>query len=101
LEADYDCLVNILGIYGGNYFDIHQPKGIGMIELIGIVSMILAIAGVILNNRRLRICFIVWIISNSLTLIIHICSGIYSLAVRDLVFLILAFEGWFLWKAKY
>jgi nicotinamide riboside transporter PnuC len=71
-----------------------------MIELIGTVSTILAIAGVILNNRRLRTCFLLWLISNSLSLIIHTQTGVWSLVARDGIFLILAIEGWIKWGRK-
>ena len=71
-----------------------------MLELIGTISTILAVTGVILNNRRLRVCFLVWMVSNSLTLIIHGHTGIWSLAVRDGIFLILAVEGWIKWGRK-
>jgi nicotinamide riboside transporter PnuC len=68
-----------------------------MIELIGTIATALAIAGVILNNRRLRWCFLLWMVSNSLTLGIHAQTGVWSLVVRDAVFLVLAIEGWIKW----
>ena len=68
-----------------------------MIELIGTVATILAITGVVLNNRRIRWCFVIWICSNTLTLIIHAQTGVWSLVVRDAVFLVLAVEGWIRW----
>ena len=71
-----------------------------MIEFIGIISGILAIIGVLANNRRLRWCFIVWMVSNAMSLVIHFDAGIWSLVVRDAVFLILAVEGWFKWGRK-
>ena len=71
-----------------------------MIEYIGIISGILAIIGVLANNRRLRWCFIVWMVSNAMSLVIHFDAGIWSLVVRDAVFLILAVEGWFKWGRK-
>jgi len=69
-----------------------------MIELIGTTAAILAITGVVLNNRRLRLCFLLWLVSNSLTLIIHAQTGVWSLAARDAIFLILAVEGWIKWS---
>ena len=70
------------------------------IEYIGTISTLLAIAGVLANNRRKRVCFAIWVISNSLTLVIHAQTGVWSLVVRDAVFLILAVEGWFKWGRK-
>jgi len=59
-----------------------------------------AIIGVILNNRRLRLCFILWILSNAGTAIFHIQAGQWGLVFRDLIFLILAFQGWFMWGKR-
>jgi nicotinamide riboside transporter PnuC len=67
------------------------------IEIVGIVSGLLAIVGVILNNRRLRACFVLWWVSNASSLIIHLSLGCYSLAIRDFVFFVLAIEGWIRW----
>ncbi|KKN22334.1 hypothetical protein LCGC14_0916000 [marine sediment metagenome] len=71
-----------------------------MIEIIGVFATILAVTGVLANNRRLRWCFIVWMVSNSLTAGIHAYAGIWSLLVRDVIFLALAVEGWRMWKKK-
>jgi len=68
-----------------------------MLETIGTIATVLAITGVLANNRRLRWCFIVWMVSNSLTAGIHAYAGIWSLFVRDAIFLILAVEGWKKW----
>ena len=71
-----------------------------MLELIGLISTILSVVGVLLNNRRLIWCFPIWLISNTLSLAIHWQSDIWSLTVRDAVFIVLAVEGWLLWKRK-
>lgn len=69
-------------------------------EIAGIAATVLAVAGVVLNNRRLRICFIFWMISNALTAGIHGNAAIWSLFVRDIVFFSLAIEGWIKWGKK-
>ena len=71
-----------------------------MIEIIGFISGVLAVIGVLANNRKLRWCFLVWMVSNAMSLVIHADAGIWSLAIRDAVFLLLAFEGWFKWGRK-
>jgi len=71
-----------------------------MTELIGSIATVLAIIGVVGNNRRLRWCFLLWMVSNSLTLVIHAQTGVWSLVVRDAVFLVLAVEGWHRWGKK-
>ena len=71
-----------------------------MQEIIGIIATILAVIGVITNNRRLRVCFLFWLVSNALTGGIHAEAGIWSLLVRDAIFFVLAIEGWFKWGRK-
>ena len=71
-----------------------------MIELLGTIATILAVVGVVLNNRRLIWCFPLWLASNSLCLYIHAEASIWSLAARDATFLLLAVEGWYRWKKK-
>ena len=50
-----------------------------MIELIGVISTILAITGVISNNRRYRVCFLIWMVSNGFSAAVHFWAGIWSL----------------------
>ena len=63
-------------------------------EIIGVASTLLAVTGVFLNNRKIRICFLVWMVSNGLSLLIHSRARIWSLTARDAIFLVLAVEGW-------
>ena len=71
-----------------------------MIELISIVCGTLAVAGVVANNRKVIWCFPIWMISNSMSAGLHVHAELYSLAARDVVFLVLAVEGWIIWKRK-
>jgi nicotinamide riboside transporter PnuC len=68
-----------------------------MTEIIGAVAGVLAVAGVVLNNRRLIWCFPVWFVSNGICCGLHAHAGLWSLAARDAVFLVLSGEGWFRW----
>ncbi len=70
------------------------------LEYIGTAATIIAIVGVVLNNSRRRQCFILWFASNGMTLAIHLSVGVWSLAARDAVFLVLAVHGWFMWGRK-
>ena len=70
-----------------------------MIELIGTIAGIVAVTGVVLNNYRLRACFLLWLASNTLSMGIHIHADLWSLAGRDMVFLALACHGWWVWTA--
>ena len=71
-----------------------------IIEIIGLIATTFAVVGVITNNRRLRLCFLLWLVSNGLTGLIHAYMGIWSLMVRDVIFFVLAIEGWFKWGHK-
>lgn len=71
-----------------------------MYEICGIIATILAVAGVILNNRLNIACFYVWLVSNAITLALHVHVGLWSLAIRDAIFLALAVEGLMRWKSR-
>lgn len=71
-----------------------------MIETIGTVATLIAIAGVWMNNRRRIECFYLWLASNALTLGVHVHAGIWSLALRDVVFLALAVDGLRRWRRE-
>ena len=69
-------------------------------ELLGWTATCVALAGVWLNNKRRRECFILWIFSNSASAVIHLATGPTALVFRDLAFLALAVHGFFLWGRK-
>jgi nicotinamide riboside transporter PnuC len=71
-----------------------------MTELLGTIATVIAVAGVVANNRKWRICFWLWLVSNGLTAAIHAQTGIWSLCVRDIIFFGLAVEGLWLWKKQ-
>ena len=70
-------------------------------EIIGTIATIFAVVGVITNNRRLRVCFLLWLVSNALSGAIHAQAAIWSLMARDAIFFVLAIEGWFKWGRKW
>ena len=61
------------------------------------VATVLAVSGVLCNNARLRWCFPLWVVSNAITLVYHVRARLWGLACRDVVFLVLAVIGWFMW----
>jgi len=69
-----------------------------MSEVIGIIATVLAVSGCVMNNRRRRVCFGLWIISNILCGWLHFETQLWSLLVRDVIFSALAVEGWILWN---
>jgi len=68
------------------------------VECISTLANVLAVWGVLLNNHRRRRCFVVWMFSNSLTAAIHLYAGLWSLLVRDVLFLALAVHGYIAWR---
>jgi len=67
-------------------------------EIIGGIVCVLAVVGVLLNNRKMIGCFYFWIVSNSLSGLLHWNAGQYSLCARDVIFLALAVEGLLKWR---
>ena len=70
------------------------------IETLGFAATVLAVAGVVLNNRKYIACFYFWLVSNWLSAMVHWQSGIYSLLVRDAIFMLLALEGIYQWRRR-
>lgn len=60
----------------------------------------IAIAGVHLNNRRLRACFALWWISNAASFAIHIDAGMAGMAARDAAFFAMAVVGFRKWGKR-
>lgn len=71
-----------------------------MTEIFGIFATVLAVLGVVFNNRKLIACFYFWLLSNAITAGIHYNAGIYSLLVRDAIFFVLAAEEIYQWRRK-
>ena len=78
-----------------------NPSWIGarmdVMAFIGWTATVVAILGVWLNNRRRRVCFVLWLVSNAITFGVHAWVAMWSLAARDLAFFVLAVHGWWLW----
>lgn len=67
-------------------------------ELFGILCTIISVIGVILNNRKMIACFYLWILSNSISMGLHVSCHFWSLATRDALFTLLAIEGILQWR---
>ena len=70
------------------------------IEILASAAMLLAVGGVLLNNRKMIACFPIWMVSSAISLGIHAAMGVVMLAVQDGVFIVLGIEGWRRWKKK-
>lgn len=71
-----------------------------MIEVVGAICAAVSVAGVICNNRKMAVCFWLWMVSNLISAALHVQTELYSLSVRDLVFFALAIEGLIIWRRK-
>ncbi len=69
-------------------------------DFISWIVTILSIVGVILNIKKLRICFVIWIVTNGFWMIYDFVNGLYSQSLLFLIYLILAVWGVIEWKRK-
>ena len=71
-----------------------------MIIILEWITTTLAITGVIANNYKRRWCFLVFMVSNTACLFLHLRVGYYAMCFRDLVFFALAIHGWIAWGKR-
>jgi nicotinamide riboside transporter PnuC len=71
-----------------------------VLELIGSIATVIAVAGVILNNYRRREGFLLFLVSNTLALTVHAAVGVWSMVARDAIFFVLAIHGWMKWTRQ-
>ena len=71
-----------------------------VIQYVSWVAAVIAIFGVVLNNYQRRSCFVVWMVSNTVTAAIHIEANLWGLACRDVVFFALATHGLWVWTRR-
>lgn len=73
-------------------------QGEKMIETIGLISTFMAVVGVVLNNHLDARCFYLWFLSNLLCAWVHYRKRVWSLMIRDLIFMTLAIDGLIRWS---
>jgi nicotinamide riboside transporter PnuC len=64
------------------------------------ILTVVSLIGTILNVKKIKYCFYIWTVSNTLWLCYDIYTGLYSRAALDLVHLLLAVWGIFAWHKK-
>lgn len=69
-------------------------------QIISWITTVLCLTGTILNVKKLKCCFWIWIIGNILWLCIDIYNGLWSRAVLDIVQGALALWGIIEWKKE-
>ena len=68
-----------------------------ILEIIGWTATAIAVVGVVCNNHRYKACFVLWMISNTLSAGLHAHAGMIALATRDTLFFLLAIHGMACW----
>jgi nicotinamide mononucleotide transporter len=68
-----------------------------LVESISLVATVIAVAGVVLNNHRVRWCFALWLCSNAMSAAVHLDAHLWGMLARDSIFLLLAVHGWWAW----
>jgi len=71
-----------------------------MIDLFGWTATVLAVSGVVLNNRKFIMCFWLWMVSNLLCAHLHAHVGLWSQYWRDVAFFVLSVEGFYKWRKQ-
>lgn len=70
-----------------------------MVILSGI-GIFLSITACLLCNRKRILCWPIFILADAIFTYLHISRGLYIEAVREMVFLLLCFEGYYRWTYK-
>lgn len=78
-----------------------------MITILSIIAFFGSVTGCLLCNRKNILCWPVWIIADSTFVCIYFSKGwstgsneMIIGAVREFVFILLCFEGYYRWKYK-
>ena len=88
-------------MYGGDVLlALEKTGGLFVREIFGFMVMVLAVFGVVLNNRMNIACFYVWMVSNAISAALHYDSGMMSMCARDVIFMVLAVDGVIRWRKK-
>lgn len=70
------------------------------ITILGVIAFCLSITGCLLCNRKKLLCWPVWIVADSIFVYIYYSKGLTIGALREFVFILLCFEGFYRWKYK-
>jgi nicotinamide riboside transporter PnuC len=58
----------------------------------------LAVTGMLFNNAQSLWCFPIWIVANLINIYYHAITKLYGLIIKDILFTLLAFVGWWQWS---
>lgn len=69
-------------------------------QIISWTTTVLCLIGTVLNVKKLKSCFAIWLVGNILWIIVDIANGMWSRAVLDIVQGGLALWGIIEWKKE-
>ena len=64
------------------------------------VVSFMSIVGVILNIKKMRVCFWIWLFTNAAWMVVDFIIGMYAQAFLFFVYTILAIYGLYEWRKK-
>jgi nicotinamide riboside transporter PnuC len=67
-------------------------------QIFHVISLLLAVSGVMLNNRKHRSSFLCWIFSNIIWGVVNWTHGLQVEALQNAIFLYLALDGLYRWR---
>jgi nicotinamide riboside transporter PnuC len=76
--------------------DVRNPRE--MFEVFKILTMVLSLVGVILNIKKKRVCFVIWLFTNASWCIVDAIHGIWTQSFLMLVYTGLAVWGIIEWR---
>lgn len=63
-------------------------------------ATVLTLVGVILNIKRIRVCFIIWLVGNCLWFYMFITTQVWGMAICQAVFCATCVWGWHEWRPR-
>jgi nicotinamide riboside transporter PnuC len=67
---------------------------------LGWLLVAVGLTGTVLNIRKRRVCFALWMVSNSALCVLHAAEASWPLALQFAVYAGLAVWGWLAWRVE-
>ena len=69
----------------------------GIIEILGTATSLI---GILFNIKKMRICFVIWLISNFCWIYVQAQAGIWGMVACQVAFIGTCIWGWIEWGRK-
>ncbi len=94
------CAILILLIFTGVYFLLDNINSSVATHLLDAITTSLGLIGTWLQARKILENWLLWIFADSLSVILYLYQGLYPTAVFYFIMIILAINGYFIWKRQ-